>query len=145
MANALLAITWPLLFVKPFQALVGRMTHQSVLADFIPLRRRGDAGNYWHLEMATLSVLTATQNVLCTTVIGNWFWSQLFLHCLQEQEHQFPQEGLVAKQTLMPKLAVMIFTASVLRASIMVLKLVFAICQTNYPFPNSEVSDFFIP
>lgn len=52
MANALLAITWPLLFLKPFQALVGRMTQQqSVLSDFIPLRRKGDVGKHWHLEM----------------------------------------------------------------------------------------------
>lgn len=46
-----MAITWPLLFLKPFQALVGRMTHQSVLSDFIPLRRKGDVGKHWHLEM----------------------------------------------------------------------------------------------
>lgn len=46
-----MAITWPLLFLKPFQALVGRMTQQSVLSGFIPLRRKGDVGKHWHLEM----------------------------------------------------------------------------------------------
>lgn len=47
---------------------MGQMTHQSVLADFIPLRRKRDAGNYWHLEMAMLSLPTTTQNVFRTAV-----------------------------------------------------------------------------
>lgn len=91
------------------------MTHQSVLADFIPPRRKGDAGNYRHLEMAVLSLPTTTLNVLCTAVSDRQLvLKSTFLHCLQEQEvHWSSQKGLVAKQTLIPKLAMMVWYSQV--------------------------------
>lgn len=127
------------------------MTHQSVLADFIPLRRKRDAGNYWHLEMAMLSLPTTTQNAFCTAVSDR----QLVLKStipsftsLQEQEvHWFPQEGIVVKPTLTPELAIVVFTGSVLQEQVLwVLKLMFDLCQTRHPLQNSEVSKaFFYP
>lgn len=96
---------------------MGRMTHQSVLADFIPLRRKRDAGNYWHLEMAMLSLPTTIQNVFHTAVSDRQLVLKSSLHCLQLQEqelHWLPEEGIVVKQTLISKLAVTVFTGSVL-------------------------------
>lgn len=122
------------------------MTHQSVLADFIPLKRKGDAGRYWHLEMAVLSLPTTTQNILCTAVSDRQLVLKSTVPSLYAESRgiSVSTRGNCGKQTLIPKLAIMVFTGSVLqRTNTVVLKLMFDISQTNHSLSNSEVSDFF--
>lgn len=79
-------------------------------------QRKGDTGNYWRLEMAILSLLTATQNVHCIAVSDRQLVLKSTVPSLSTGARDIlvPQEGLVAKQTLIPKLAITVFTGSVL-------------------------------
>lgn len=89
---------------------MGRVTHQSELSDFIPLKRKGDVGNHWHLEIAML--LTTTQNVLCAAVSDRQEGLKSSLPSLSARAKDvlwFLQKGVLAGEILMPKLAVTAF------------------------------------
>lgn len=127
---------------------MGRMTHQPVLADFIPPRRKGDAGNYWHLEMAMPSLLTTTQNALCIAVSDRQLVLKSTVPSLSAgaKDTLVSTRGTCGKTNFNTKVGYYgIHRFCTTRTRIMVFKLMFDICQTSHHYQTLKFVKQFFP